>query len=407
MSSKKIVIISQVYPPDEAAVGQYMEDLAENLVLKGASITVYTSRVGYSDPSRKFAKREVRKGVNVVRLPFSSFGKGTIAIRLLGQTIFLLQCFLHLLLSRKPDSLVLTTSPPMSGAVGYLMYVLRGIPYLWWVMDLNPDQAVAVGTFSSRHPLARCFDCLNHLTLKYASRVVALDKYMAKKLEQKMPIGDRMSVMPLWSMERALNPIPHSDNPFRKENGLEDKFVFMYSGNQSIVHPLDTLFPVILEFQKRSDIVFVFVGGGKGKEALEQFVIKHRPCNVVILPYQPLELIKYSLSAADIHIVSMGDAMVGCVHPCKVYGAMVLAKPFICLGPECSHIGDIIHRSSSGWQVAHGHNEQLSKLIKEILAMPADELKAIGQRGAQYVAEHIPYEVLSNRLSNWILNLSK
>ena len=42
-------------------------------------------------------------------------------------------------------------------------------------------------------------------------------------------------------MDNYLETVSHSENQFRKEQGWDDKFVVMYSGNHSLVHPLDTI----------------------------------------------------------------------------------------------------------------------------------------------------------------------
>lgn len=81
---KKILLISQVFPPDPAAVGQHFFDLARSLVERGCSVTVLSADRGYDDPGLHFPRREFFGGVTVVRLPFASFGKGSMALRLLG-----------------------------------------------------------------------------------------------------------------------------------------------------------------------------------------------------------------------------------------------------------------------------------------------------------------------------------
>jgi len=48
--------------------------------------------------------------------------------------------------------------------------------------------------------------------------------------------------------------------------------------------------------------------------------------NVLCLPYQPLNQLAASLSAADAHAVVMGEAMLGLVHPCKIYNILAVAR---------------------------------------------------------------------------------
>ncbi len=60
MSASKqptLVIISQVYPPDPASVGQHMQDAAKALAQRGLDVRVLTSARGYNDSSAKYPPR--------------------------------------------------------------------------------------------------------------------------------------------------------------------------------------------------------------------------------------------------------------------------------------------------------------------------------------------------------------
>ena len=80
-----ILVISQVYPPDPTSVGQHMHDAARGLAARGYAVRVLTSARGYDNPSVKYQPRELKDGVDIIRLPLSSLGKRTILHRLLGQ----------------------------------------------------------------------------------------------------------------------------------------------------------------------------------------------------------------------------------------------------------------------------------------------------------------------------------
>jgi len=140
-----ILIISQVYAPDPAAVGQHVADAAEELAARGWRAVVYTSARGYDDPGISYPRHELRNGVDVRRLPLSSFGKSSLAVRLLAQALFMIQATVRGLFTRGLARVVVSTSPPFAGAGGSLISMVRRVPLIWWVMDLNPDQLVASG----------------------------------------------------------------------------------------------------------------------------------------------------------------------------------------------------------------------------------------------------------------------
>src|SRR3954466_4293292 len=86
-----LLVISQVYVPDPASVGQHIADVAERMASRGYAVRVLTSRAGYDDPRQKYSARERRAGVDINRFPFSSSGKKTLIHRLIGKAIFLAQ----------------------------------------------------------------------------------------------------------------------------------------------------------------------------------------------------------------------------------------------------------------------------------------------------------------------------
>lgn len=138
--------------------------------------------------------------------------------------------------------------------------------------------------------------------------------------------------------------------------------------------------------QDLDSIVFMFVGGGIKKRHIDALIANKGPRNIISLPYQPLEELMYSLTAADVHVVSIGNEMVGVLHPSKIYGAMAAGRPILALGPEMSHIATIVKDHQIGWQVNHGDLEGLRENLYEILEMPREQLYSMGKR-ARRLAE--------------------
>ncbi len=184
---KKLLLISQVFVPDPAAVGQQMADAAEEMAARGWDVRVLTADRGYDNPEQKFAKHEERNGVKIRRLPFSSLGKKSIKQRLIGQCLFCLQAFLHGLFMRNLDVVLVTTSPPMGSAVAVALKWLRRGKVKFWVMDINPDQVIVQNILPKTHPMVRAFDWLNRRALSASSDVVVLDRFMGGLWRRRTP----------------------------------------------------------------------------------------------------------------------------------------------------------------------------------------------------------------------------
>ncbi len=384
---RTLLVVCQVYPPDPAAVGQHVADLAEHMAGIGWRVVVYASARGYDDPSRFYARWEQRNGVDVRRLPLSSFGKSSLAWRLIGGGLFLLQAVARGLFLGRVDRVLVSTSPPFAGIGGVLLSIMKRVPLIWWVMDINPDQMVVAGKVRAESIPVKVFDWINRQTLRRASTVVVLDKYMAKRIAAKEPVTGKLHIVPPWSPNESLGSQPGAGDAFRRAHGLEGKFVVMYSGNHALQHPLDTLLAAARSLAADPSVVFVFIGGGLGKAAVD-WAVAEGVGNIVSFPFQPLADIGESLAAADVHVVTMGDEVVGIVHPSKIYGAMAVGRPILFFGPTESHAGDILRGRPFGKLVAHGDAGEAVTAIRQFGGLPPATRTAVGAAAAAYALAH-------------------
>ncbi len=402
---RKFLIITQVFVPDPTAVGQYFDEAAKVLAEDCATVTILTANHGYDNPDDRYADKEARDGIEIKRLPLSSFGKGNIAIRIFAQLSFLMQCILRGLITPRLTDLLVSTSPPMAAITAVIIGFFRPkVKVHYWVMDINPDQAVTLGTFSSKHPLVLALNWLNRRILKRADSIIALDRFMRARLEKKLrcPADDLrtpIQVIPPWPMEDYLDTVPHSENPFRKEKDWSDKFVVMYSGNHSIVHPLKTILDAAKALKDDPRFVFAFIGGGKGKAIIEAQLRGQlgNASNIISLPYQPLDQIRYSLSAADLHIVSLGDNMSGIVHPCKIYGVLRIGRPVLTLGPKESYLSDITIGNEVGWSIKHGDVDSAVAALRAAASQTKEERVAAALRAKKIAAKNFSRKELINK----------
>lgn len=370
---RTLVIITQVYVPDPAAVGQQIADVAAEMSYRGWRVVVFTSARGYENPKLRYPRYETRGGVEIRRLPFSSFGKGSMLKRVLGQLLFVSQAAIAACFVRQVTAVLVSTSPPFAPAAGVAVAVLRGVPLTWWVMDLNPDQLVATGRIKSTAVLVRLLDWLNRLTLRKARDVIVLDRFMEARIRSKTPVNAAVHVVPPWAHDRHIKAATNAMiKGFRERHGLAGKFVVMYAGNHSELNPLDTVIQAAIRMRGDERVAFVFVGGGTGKSKIDELARAGAP-NIFSLPYQPLQDLGAVLGAADLHVVAMGADMVGIVHPCKIYGVLAASRPVLYLGPRPSHVTEIFANGWRGWDVRHGDVHGAIAAIECAMAVGADE----------------------------------
>src|SRR5688500_11695 len=160
---RTLLVISQTFVPDPASVGQHMADVAIEMARRRHRVLVYTSARSYEDPTRRYPKRENLKGVEIRRLGFASFGKKSIALRVLGTASFMLQAIWVCLTTPNLGGIFFSTSPPLIGVAAIIARMFRGVPIAYWAMDLNPDQLIAMGKIGPRSIPARVLETANRL----------------------------------------------------------------------------------------------------------------------------------------------------------------------------------------------------------------------------------------------------
>jgi colanic acid biosynthesis glycosyl transferase WcaI len=378
----KVLLLNQCFYPDVASTAQHLTDLAVELANAGHDVTVIASDRGYDDPSLRFPRRETWKGVAVIRIPSLALGKSSKWRRVVNFASFMFFCALRLLVLPRFDTVVALTSPPLISVWGSLFVLLRGGRFLCWVMDLNPDEAIAAGWLKEKSLTARLLFRMLVFSLKGAERIIVLDRFMQQRIIAKGIPEEKIAIIPPWSHNDAVT-LDHAGRArFRSANNLAEKLVVMYSGNHSPCHSLDTLLATALKLSDQPNIAFCFVGGGSEYHKVQAYAREKKLNNIVCLPYQPLNELSASLSAADVHVVVMGDAFTGIVHPCKIYNILEIGAPVLYIGPTTSHVIDVVSKLDDQDLVCSARHGDVDTVADFILA-GAEKLS--GRRSASAV----------------------
>lgn len=394
-----VLLLNQCFYPDVLATAQQLTHLAVGLVERGHQVTVIAGDRGYDDPALRFARREDWKGITIIRIPSFALGKTSRWRRAVTFASFLINCSLRLLLLPRFDVVVALTSPPMISLLGSLFVRLKGGRFVFWVMDLNPDEAIAAGWLQENSLAGKVLKRLLGYSLQHATRVIVLDRFMKERILKHGISDERITVLPPWAHGDTICFDEAGRRAFRERHNLSQKFVVMYSGNHSPCHPLNTLLEAALRLAERSEIAFCFVGGGTEQVKVKAFAAQHKLNRVSILPYQPLEELAESLSAADLHTVVMGDSFSGIVHPCKVYNILTVGTPFLYIGPPESHVTDIAAQATNGFAIYSARHGEVDRVVAHILKA-AEQKQSLRQASCSELASKFSKNILLPRMIN-------
>jgi len=368
----RVLLLNQTFHPDVVATAQVLSDFAVGLVERGHHVTAIASQRAYDNPAQRFPARETWRGVEIQRLPSAGFGKASLWRRAADFGFFSAVTALRLFTLPRYDAVVALTSPPLVSYLAAWFCRLRGAKLYYWVMDMNPDEALAAGWLREGSLPTRALEVMSRFSLRQSHRIIALDRFMRDRIVAKGISAERVAVIPPWAHDEAVHFDAEGRARFRAAHGLSDKFVVMYSGNHSPVHPLTTLLAAARALADDPRFVFCFVGGGSEQPKVKKFAEENRLNNIRCLPYQPLNELAGSLSAADLHTVVLGDPFVGMIHPCKIYNILTVGSPVLYIGPEPSHLADILASMGSSphtARVAHGRPADVVAQIKRIAAL--------------------------------------
>jgi glycosyltransferase involved in cell wall biosynthesis len=224
------------------------------------------------------------------------------------------------------------------------------------------------------------------LALKSADAVVVLGEDMKEIAIGQGASPDHVHVIRNWADPDRIFPVPPEKNRLRREWGLEGKFVVAYSGNFGVSHDFDDLLSVAEELASDDRFRFLFIGQGIRRPQAERFVSSRKLRNVILRPYQEASILPESLSAGDVHFISLREGFEGLVVPSKAYGVMAAGRPVIYQGSESGEIARMVSKERIGFVVSPGDRERLKRRILEMRA-DAGLRKRMGETARRALVE--------------------
>jgi glycosyltransferase involved in cell wall biosynthesis len=102
--------------------------------------------------------------------------------------------------------------------------------------------------------------------------------------------------------------------------------------------------------------------------------------NVRFLPYQPKERLGASLTAANLHLITLKRGLAGCIVPSKLYGILAAGVPYVAAVEADSEVGAITRAGDCGFLIEPDSDRQLVEIIRAWRSRRG-ELRAVGLRG--------------------------
>lgn len=402
-SEFRLSIITQFYPPDYAATGQLIQELANQLGENKIEVSVFTGQPAYAFSQETAPATEKINGVTIKRSRVSRLWSGRITGKAVNGVIFCLRTALHILLQhRKNDVLLITTAPPFLSVVGYAASLLCKVSYVCLVYDLYPDVATEFGLISAEHPIAKFWDWINAQVWRRAKSIIVLSDTMKDRITAKHPeLASKIAIIHNWANADWIKPLAKQQNWFACEHGIDRKFTVLYSGNLGRCHDVETILDTIKLLQDEP-IQFVFIGAGAKQDICRQTITEWGLNNCTFLPYQDRKDLPYSLTACDLALVSIAPGMEGIVAPSKLYGVMAAGRAIAAICEPHSYLRELLAEAGCGACFNNQDSYNLANFIRHLASNP-DLTKDMGLAGRQYLENNFTPQIIAQQYSE-VLN---
>lgn len=403
---KNLLIYAHYYYPDVASTGQILTELAEGLkdsfhITVICTVPSYTGKIGRYYKQHKYYHENIN-GVNVLRIRVPEFRKSFAASRIYNIASYFLSAVAATFRVENQEYVFTISQPPiLGGMLGVIGKKIKKAKFIYNIQDFNPEQVMAV-SFTKNKFVLDLMMYLDKYSCRKADKVIVvgrdmietLKKRFEKKEERYLP---KIGYINNWIDEKEIVPLTSNHEmvkAFKKKIGIEDKFVIMYSGNIGLYYDLQNIMNVIGRFKEEKEVAFLFVGEGSVLEELEHIKEKNHMENVYFAPYQDKKDLVYSLNAGDVHFVVNAKGIKGVSVPSKLYGVMAAGKPVFGILEENSEARLIIEESGCGKNVNPGDYEGIEKQLKYFISLKnSEKLKNMGQKGREYLTEHLTKDV--------------
>ena len=371
-TKKSVTLITEYFYPEEASTAQLLTSLATGLQ-GDFDVSVITGRPNYhpGDETESVPAQETHEGISIERLPATRLDKDTLAYRVLNWITFCLLVFWRLVRSRRKDEVVLVLSnPPVLPLAAWAAKRVCGFSYAYLIHDMYPDMPVGLGFLNKDSIVAWAWERLIRMVYRNADRIVVLGDSMERRLTRKMSHDpqfdpDKIEIIPNWEDGSFISPLPKSENSFVQEQGLDDSFTLLYSGNIGRFHELRTAIDAIgvLDDRGRDDIEFLLIGEGVRKEEHQRYVERQGIRNVRFLPLQPMDRLPETLTAGDASLVGVIPEVEGMCASSKLYPALAAGRPILAVVGEGDEVAQVVREEACGAHVRPGDAEAAAETL--------------------------------------------
>lgn len=401
MSAKlHVLLIHQAFVALDEPGGTRHAEFASYLAQQGHRVTVITSQVSYLTGGGSRKGNEAAGGVTILRVPTWAGLHRSFVQRVLNFLSFTWNSFWAGLRVKDVDIVWGTTPPIFQAASAWALARLKRARFLLEVRDLWPAFAVAVGVLRNRILIAAS-EWLERFLYRHADLVLINSPGFEDHVKQR---GAKQVRMVANGADADMFDLAVSGAGFRKQHGLEGKFVAVYAGAHGLSNDLGVVLQAAALLQDDERFTLAFIGDGKDKPVLRQQAAQLGLHNVHFIDPLPKQQMAEALAAADVCIAILKPIpLYATVYPNKVFDYLAAGRP-IALAID-GVIREVVEQAGAGVFVPPGDPAALAAALRNLAADPA-RLQQMGAAGRRYLETYFDRSTLAGQLETVLQDLT-
>ncbi len=402
-----MLLLTQWFDPEPTFKGLVF---ARELVRQGFDVEVVTGFPNYpggkvyAGYKIKLIQRELIDGVQITRLPLYPNHDQSAIKRVLNYASFATSALVYGLFMAKRADVIYAYHPPLTvGVAASLIRWVGGIPLVYDIQDMWPDTLRATGMLNNPRALALVGRVCDWV-YRRVDQLVVLSPGFKRLLVQRGVPERKIEVIYNWADESALmSPVGTVPAAFP----AADRFRVVFAGNMGKAQALDAVLDAAAILQARgSRASLVLLGGGVEVSRLKTRALEMKLGNLVFLPPVPMSEVGTVLAAADVLLVHLRkDPLFEITIPSKTQAYMAVGKPLLMAVNGDS--ADLVRQAKCGMSAESENPQALADGIEALVAMPADELKTMGESASRFYREALGLQVGAAKFAAVFESLSR
>jgi len=300
---------------------------------------------------------------------------------------------------------VIVTSPPLFvGISGYLLSKIKGIPMVFEIRDLWPESAIDTGVLSNKLIINLAY-AVEKFIYRKSKLINVLTPAFYNTLRVNKGISEKKLIMIPNAADFSLSEEILSNfnrDQFRKDNGLDGKFVITYVGAHGVANHLEQILDAgkLLE---DTNVLFLLIGQGMEKPRLIEKANQMGVVNVRFHDPVPKRDVFKFIIASD-----MGASVLKRVDTFKTVYSNKTFDYFSCKKPILMAIDgvsrELVEEAAAGSYVEPENADEYNRVIREYLG-DLERVKMEGENGYRYAKNNFDRKVLADRYLKSISNL--